>query len=310
MDPARLLPATHDRAPRMGVGRERAMSVLSHRRLLSWRQKPAAGIDARVDRHRAWSPISLLDRFLPQLVYLSVLAVWEIGCRVGQVPEFILPAPSRIIVAAGNFGLGAWCEQLLATLEVVLGGFAISLVVAVPLAIAVVRSRQLSRIIVPALVVVQSTPIVAIAPILIVVLGAGMLPRIVITCLITFFPLVIAATTGLRATPTELMELSYSLRATMRREFIDIRLPFAIPYLFAGLRVSMTLSVIGAVVAEFVAAERGLGYTILYATSLFKVSQAFSALAILICLSLVLYQAVVQVERRFFPWSMPKHAET
>jgi NitT/TauT family transport system permease protein len=250
---------------------------------------------------------SVLDRFLPQFVYIAVFALWEIGCRIGNVPDFILPAPSRIIKAGIDFGFAAWGEQLLATLEVVLGGFAISALISIPLAIAIVRSQQLSRIVVPALVVIQSTPIVAIAPILIVILGAGILPRIVITCLITFFPIVIAATTGLRATPTELIELSQSLRATMQREFLDIRLPYAIPYLFAGFRVSMTLSVIGAVVGEFVAAERGLGYTLLYATSLFKVSQSFAALAILIIISLLLFQVVVQIERRFFPWSLPQH---
>jgi NitT/TauT family transport system permease protein len=252
---------------------------------------------------------ALLDRFLPALIYLGVFVAWEAACRLGQVPEFILPAPSRIIAAAYDFGLDAWGENVIATLEVVLGGFAISIVITTPLAVAIVRSPQLSRIVMPALVVIQSTPIVAIAPILIVVLGAGVLPRLVITCLITFFPLVIAATTGLRATPSELIELSYSLRATTWREFIDIRLPYAVPYMFAGLRVGVTLSVIGAVVAEFVAAERGLGYTILYATSLFKVSQAFAALAILIAMSLLLFQIVVQIERRLFPWSVPKHGQ-
>ena len=261
-------------------------------------------------RDQGWSVNSAFDRFLPQFVYIAVFALWEIGCRVAQVPDFILPTPSRIIKAGIDYGFAAWGEQLLATLQVVLGGFAMSAFISIPLAIAIVRSPKLSRIVVPALVVIQSTPIVAIAPILIVVLGAGVLPRIVITCLITFFPLVIAATTGLRATPTELIELSHSLRATMQREFLDIRLPYAIPYLFAGFRVSMTLSVIGAVVGEFVAAERGLGYTILYATSLFKVPQSFASLAILIMLSLLLFQVVVQIEKRFFPWSLPPQEET
>lgn len=277
-------------------------------RPLSLRRPGTVSKNGLLTRLRLATILAQFDRCLPALVYIAAVIVWEAACNVGHVPEFILPAPSRIVMAAVNFGFAAWCEQVLATLEVVLGGFAISLLIAVPLAIVIVRSRQLSRIIVPALVVIQSTPIVAIAPILIVVLGAGTLPRIVITCLITFFPIVVSATTGLRATPTELIEVSQSLRATMRREFVDIRLPFAVPYLFAGFRIGMTLSVIGAVVAEFVAADRGLGYTILYATSLFKVSQAFAALAILVGLSLALYQVVAQIERRFFPWSVPKHA--
>jgi NitT/TauT family transport system permease protein len=284
------------------------MTIMALRRSISARGLLALRMDSRAERSETSIMVkTLFDRFLPVLVYLGVLVAWEAGCRLGQVPDFILPAPSRIVAAAYDFGLGAWGENILATLEVVLGGFAISIVITIPLAVAIVRSPQLSRTVVPVLVVIQSTPIVAIAPILIVVLGAGALPRLAITCLITFFPLVIAATTGLRATPPELIDLSYSLRATTWREFIDIRLPYAVPYIFAGLRVGVTLSVIGAVVGEFVAAEHGLGYTILYATSLFKVSQAFAALAVLIAMSLLLFQFVVQIERRLFPWSLPKH---
>lgn len=286
------------------------MTMMSFRRSIAARALFASRIGSRAERSETRPMVkTLFDRFLPALVYLGVLVAWEAGCRLGHVPDFILPAPSRIIAAASDFGLDAWGENILATLEVVIGGFAISIIITIPLAVAIVRSPQLSRIVVPVLVVIQSTPIVAIAPILIVVLGAGMLPRLAITCLITFFPLVIAATTGLRATPSELIDLSCSLRATTWREFIDIRLPYAVPFIFAGLRVCVTLSVIGAVVGEFVAAERGLGYTILYATSLFKVSQAFAALAVLIAMSLLLFQIVVQIERRLFPWSLPKHGD-
>jgi NitT/TauT family transport system permease protein len=168
-----------------------------------------------------------------------------------------------------------------------------------------VNSPLMSRTIVPLLVIIQSTPIVAIAPILVVTLGAGMMPRVIITCLITFFPLVVSTTTGLRAVPEELIELSRSLKATRSREYLQIRLPYAVPYIIGAAKVSVTLAVIGAVVAEFVAADKGLGYMILSYTSLFKLSQAFVALLILLGISLSLYQAVALVERSFFGWSLP-----
>ena len=177
-------------------------------------------------------------------------------------------------------------------------------VTALPLAMAITRSRLLSRTLVPWLVVIQSTPIVAIAPIIVVTLGAGVLPRVVITTLISFFPIVIATATGLAAAPPELIELSRSLRATAAREYTQIRMPYAVPHLFGALKVATTLSVIGAVVAEFVAAEKGLGYLILFSTSSFKVPVAFAALGILVACSLLFYLLIGWLQGRLFPWSL------
>ena len=169
-------------------------------------------------------------------------------------------------------------------------GYFVAIAVSVPLAVALVNSRFLSRTLYPILVIVQSTPIVAVAPIIVVTLGASDLPRVVITFLITFFPIVVSTVTGLMATPEELIELSRSLRAGRTREMLHIRLPFAVPYIFSALKISITLAIIGAVVAEFVAAERGLGFFIMFSTSFFKIPQAFAGLAVLVALSLVLFR--------------------
>lgn len=250
--------------------------------------------------------LRLADNAAPAITFVLILLAWELACRGLDVPSFVLPKPSDIITAAGQVELLQWIRHLWATLEIVLIGYFVSIAISIPLAIVLVHSRLLSRTIVPMLVIVQSTPIVAIAPIIVVTLGAEVLPRVVITCLITFFPLVVSTTTGLRSTPEELIELSRSLRAPRSREYLQIRLPYAVPYIFSALKVCVTLAVIGAVVAEFVAAQRGLGYLILYDTSLFKVPQAFAALAILVCLSLTLYQLVALVERKVFPWALPR----
>ena len=246
-----------------------------------------------------------IDRAAPVLTFATMLAIWEVVCRALAVPSFLLPTPSSIVVAAFAFDVAQWWAHLAATLEVTLIGFIISILVSVPIAIALTNSRFLSRTLLPLLVVVQSTPIVAVAPIIVVTLGAGLLPRVVITFLITLFPLVISTATGLQATPPELIELSRSLRASRAREYWQIRLPFAVPYIFSALKVGITLSVIGAVIAEFVAAEKGLGYMILFSTSSFKVPQAFAALAILVTASLLLFQFVVVIQRQFFRWSIP-----
>jgi NitT/TauT family transport system permease protein len=148
--------------------------------------------------------------------------------------------------------------------------------------------------------------VVAVAPIMIVVLGAGDAPRVVITFLITFFPLVVSTATGMLATPRELIELSQSLRAPAWREITQIRLPFAIPYIFAALKISITLAVIGAVVAEFVAADKGLGFFIQFSTSMFRLPEAWAGLIILVALSLILFKAVSVAQRLWFPWSLPK----
>lgn len=246
----------------------------------------------------------------PVLTFAAILAAWEGGCRLFAIPPFILPAPTAILRAGVDLGAAQWGMHLAATLEIVLMGYVVSIAISLPLAIALTNSRFLSRTLYPILIIIQSTPIVAIAPIIVVLLGTNVLPRVVIACLVTFFPLVVSTATGLRATPEELIELSRSLRAGKRREYLQIRLPYAVPFIFSALKVSVTLSVIGTVVAEFVAAEKGLGFLILFSTSYFKVPQAFAALTLLVTASLILYHLVALAERAFFPWSLPKQTRT
>jgi NitT/TauT family transport system permease protein len=247
-----------------------------------------------------------LDRFAPALTFAGLIVVWETASRLFEIPSFLLPAPSAILEAGLAVPVTVWLGHIWATLRVALMGFALATVVSIPLAVALTYSRLLSRTLYPILIIIQSTPIVAIAPIIVVTLGASDLPRVVITFLITFFPIVVTTATGLLATPEELIELSRSLRAPRIREIMHIRLPYAVPYIFSALKIATTLAVIGAVVAEFVAAERGLGFFILFSTSYFKIPQAFAGLAVLVTLSLVLFRLVGLAQRWFAPWSLPK----
>jgi NitT/TauT family transport system permease protein len=250
----------------------------------------------------------LLNRFAPALTFAGLIVIWEAASRIFEIPSFLLPAPSAIVVAAFGIPLTVWLGHIWATLRVALMGYALAVAVSIPLAVALTNSRLLSRTLYPILIIIQSTPIVAIAPIIVVTLGASDMPRVVITFLITFFPIVVTTSTGLLATPEELIELSRSLRAPRIREILHIRLPFAVPYIFSALKIATTLAVIGAVVAEFVAAERGLGFFILFSTSFFKIPQAFAGLAVLVTLSLVLFRLCGLAQRWFAPWSLPKSA--
>lgn len=244
---------------------------------------------------------------LPVGTFLAVILLWELATIAFQIPTYMLPAPSRILLSGfGEIDALRWLDHIWATLRVAMIGYFLSIAISLPIAIMLTKSKTLSRAFYPILVVVQSTPIVAVAPIIIVVLGSGDAPRIVITCLITFFPLVVSTATGLMATPPELIELSRSLRAPVWREITQIRLPYAVPYIFSALKISITLAVIGAVVAEFVAAEKGIGYFIQFATSFFKLPQAWAGLAILVLMSLILFQLVALVQRVFFRWSLPQ----
>ena len=255
----------------------------------------------RVSHWRLWA-----DRLAPAAAFVVLIAVWEAACRIFHIPSFLLPSPGAIVLAGLDVSAGQWLSNIGATLRVAVMGYVAAIAISIPLAVALVNSRFLSRTLYPILVIIQSTPIVAVAPIIVVTLGASDLPRVVITFLIAFFPIVVSTVTGLMATPEELIELSRSLRAGRAREMLHIRLPFAVPYIFSALKISITLSIIGAVVAEFVAAEHGLGFFIMFSTSFFKIPQAFAGLAVLVALSLILFRLCSLAQRWFVPWSLPK----
>jgi len=251
------------------------------------------------------SAAARLRRLVPPAATIAALLIlWEAASRFGGLPAWLLPSPSAIVQAGLSVDAGQWLRHLLATLRIVVLGFAVALAVSLPLAFAITQSDLIRRCVYPILVVIQSTPIVAIAPILIVTFGPTDVPRVIITAMIAFFPLVVGISTGLAETPPELVELSRSLGAPRWRQYWEIRMPAAVPYIFAAVKISITLAVIGAVVAEFVAAEEGIGYFIRASTAFFKIPRAFAALAVLVAISLGLFHLTVLVQRLLFPRSL------
>jgi len=241
-------------------------------------------------------------------VIAALIVFWEVGVRLFHVPEFILPAPSTIWHDTSQLGFGI-VTHISATVLTIVGGYLIALAISLPLAIALSSSRLLSHALYPLLIIKQSVPVVALAPILIVILGSGEAPRIAITVLIALFPMVVSTSTGLKSTPVEFVELSRAMGASWSKQLFDIRLPNAVPYIFSGAKISMTLAVVGAVVGEFVAAERGLGYLIYTSTAYFHVSIAFGAMIVLSAIGLVLFQSIVLIERLAFPWAVPEEPD-
>ena len=249
------------------------------------------------------------DIFLPLAVFIVLLIIWETAVQFFKIPVYLLPAPS--IIWTDTFAIASTINShTLATLSTVVVGFLVSFVISLPLAVLMTSSPLIASSIYPLLVLTQSIPKVALAPILVVMLGANELPRLVITFLVAFFPLVIAITVGLMAVPDELIELGRSLKASKLQELYRIRLPYAVPFIFSGLKVAITLAVVGAVVGEFVNADKGLGYMIITATAFFKTPVAFGCLVLLSIMGVVLFQIIVIIERIFFPWSAANQETT
>lgn len=241
----------------------------------------------------------------PTFTLLALVALWEVLAQWSGIPSWLLPAPSAIGEAMVDWrGELAW--HFMVTLYEVLVGFALSIVVSIPLAVAVVYSPFLQNTIYPILLALQSMPKVAIAPLLVLWIGFGALPKILVVFLVCFFPIVVSTASGLSAVPPALIDLIRSLSATSYQTFIKIRFPTAIPHIFVGFKIAITFAVIGGVIGEFVGSDQGLGYLILISTSQSRTPLAFAALLLLTIMSIVLYYAVEFVERLVVTWA-PKN---
>lgn len=237
----------------------------------------------------------------PALTLLLLIIVWEGVIRILAVPVWLIPAPSQIIGATIERGPEVLFHTWVTFYETVLG-FALAIVFGVPLAVAVVHSKSLSNTIYPLILVTQSIPKVAFAPILLIWFGYGDFPKVVVAFLVAFFPVVVDTATGLRSPAPQAIELARQLAASDFQIYTKIRFPSALPHFFAGLKVAITLAVIGAVIGEFVGAESGLGFLVIESTSHFKTPLAFGAMMLLAILSMVLFAIVAIVERIVCPW--------
>ncbi|MCB1387260.1 MAG: ABC transporter permease [Nitratireductor sp.] len=238
-----------------------------------------------------------LERYSAVLLAAFVLGGWQILVPLAGLSEFVLPTPLAIAKRmVSQFSLLATHSYV--TLFEVLAGFAIGVLVGVPLALAIFYSRAFERAIYPLLVAMQTVPKVALAPLLVLYLGYGWAPKITLAFLISFFPIVISTVVGLQSLDKNLVSLVRSMGASEWQTFFKVRLPAALPNIFGGFKVAISLAVIGAVIGEYVAAERGLGYLQLQANSLFDTTLNFATVVTISVLGVVLYYAIDFIERR------------
>lgn len=230
-------------------------------------------------------------------VFALLVVLWEAAVRVARIPPFVLPAPSAIY-AKFLADVPLLERHARVTLEEVLAGYLVAAAAGLVLAVLIVRFRTVERIVYPYIVASQTIPKIAIAPLLIIWLGAGMLPKILIVAVISFFPVTVNTVTGLRAVDQRYLDLLRSAAATDAQTFRLLRFPYALPFVFGGLKLATTLSVLGAIVAEFMGASEGLGYLILSSTFNFEVARVFVSLILLVLIGVLFFGLISLLERR------------
>jgi len=239
---------------------------------------------------------------IPVALTIFVL-LWEGVIRLGNYPTFILPSPGKVATTFGRTVVdGTLWHHALATLSEVFLGLALGLVVATVLGYFLAKNQVVERLLAPYIVALQSVPVVAIAPLLVIWFGSGQTSKVLVCALIVFFPVLINTIVGVRSVDEDLRDLMRSLQANKWQTFYMLDLPAALPVLFGGLKIGVTLAVIGAVVGEFVGADRGLGFLINQARGLFNTPLVFVAIFSLVAIALILYGLVTLLEAWLLRW--------
>ena len=242
-----------------------------------------------------------MDFLLPASAVVGFVVFWSLCVRIFSIPDYLIPAPEVIAVQI----VERWpllSRHSLITLSEILAGFFMSIVIAVPLAMLIVINRTFERVTLPLLVMSQSIPKVAIAPIFVIWLGFGLLPKIAVAFLIAFFPILIATVAGLKSVEPDMLDLVKTMGGSARQLIWKVRVPHALPQFFSGLKISICLSVVGAIVGEFVGSDAGLGFLILTSSGDLDSGLLFSTLAILIVIGIVLFGTVSYLEKIALPW--------
>jgi len=247
-----------------------------------------------------------MPRLRPVVIAVAAVAVLtlatEIVVRAAHVAPFVFPPPSAVLAELAADPL-LFARAALVTVSEAAAGLALGAALALAFATAATHSRRLDQLLTPLVVASQTVPVIALAPLLVLWMGYGSPPKVVVCALIAFFPMAVTAREGLRATDPQLLLLMRSVGASPRDVFWRVRMPFALPYLAAGARTGITLSLVGAVVAEWTGADSGLGYLVLSANARLATAQAFAAIVVITAIGLLAYAAAALLERRLCWWT-------
>lgn len=225
-----------------------------------------------------------------------LLFIWELIVRLADIPHWLLPTPSGILTE-GIRSYETFMPHAFATVKLALLGLTISICCGLAVAVLLHRFSFIRELFYPILIMSQNIPILVLAPLLIIWFGFGLLPKLIIICLVCFFPIVIAAMDGFRQTSPELKHYFEMIGATKAQTFWKLEWPFAYPSIFSGIKIAATYSVMGAVIAEWLGAKKGIGVYMTLAQSSFRTDRVFVAILAIICLSLVLFSAIRLLEK-------------
>jgi len=241
-------------------------------------------------------------------VIVGFFLVWELCVRLFAVPAYILPAPSAIAVELASNPLW-YGRHALYTIGSCMLGFLMALVIGVAAAIGIVYSRILENTLYTLLVSLNSIPKIALAPLFIIWMGTGMSSKVAISMLIALFAIVIDTVLGLRSVDPDVLEMTNSMKATPFQVLWKVRFPTALPAMFAGMKVAISLALVGAIAGEFVASQVGLGYAILTAQGMFQITSVFASIVLLGILGTVLFYLMNLIERWVVPWHVSQRGE-
>jgi len=249
----------------------------------------------------------LLKGWRPTAVLLLLFVIWEIIVAVFKVPEWLLPSPVKIFTV----GFSEWRNfypDVIATTKITLLGFAIGALIGIIVAVVLHLIPLVNESVYPLLILSQNVPTIVLAPLLVIWFGFGLLPKIIVITLVVFFPITVAALDGFKQTPAELKHYMLMAGASKSQLFWKLELPFSLPSIFSGLKISATYSVMGAVISEWLGAKQGIGVYMTFASSSFRTDRVFVAIFTIMALSLIFFLVIVVLEKQFIHWQ-PKGEE-
>jgi len=237
----------------------------------------------------------------PFIFLAGMIVVWDLTIRLFHIPPYQVPAPKDVIITLYK----DWpmlMKEAWPTTVATIWGFLLSAAFGIPIAMLIAGSRLIESYVYPLLVFSQSVPKIAIAPLFVVWFGFGIIPKVIAAFMLGFFPVVVSTVMGFKSVDPDMLDLARSMKSSRLETFMRISLPQAMPSIFAGLKVSITLAVVGAVVGEFVGSNSGIGYLLQIANGTFDLPLMFAALVVLSGIGVVLFVAIDLIERWMIPW--------
>jgi NitT/TauT family transport system permease protein len=281
-------------------------AVLQHRKEKGIPPTPAPSSRPKAPAQARRHIKKLLWNTLPPLTFVAIVALWAAIIPLFQIPAYLLPGPVEVFGRLITEAPQLWDNAQVTLLEIV-WGFGLTLVTAIPLGLAIALSPLAKQIVYPPVMLLQLVPKIAVAPLFLVWLGFGMESKILLTLLMTFFPLLLASISGFQILDERLLYLTRSMGASRWQTFRFLRFPAALPVIFSGIKTSATIAATAAIVAEFVGANKGLGYVLLRGTSTLDTELIFAVLVVLTVIGIVINYVVEFAEWVMTPWQRTKN---